>query len=527
MSAVDELEKAITSDKRTDVAWLHALHAYRDHELSPADVERLAALKRRDAEGYRRASRIVTEVKDLDDVVLPIVGGEAYGQSYLAEHVQASNPGRFMYVPGLGWFMYDGRRWGQGNGEAEAQVRKACIRSARQILQEAPQAERALGDEMMKLARNALRKADYITGAMRFLADHDAVTAYVQELDADPYLLNVANGTLDLRTGELGPHDPAHRITKVTRGAFQPGTSSPAWQGFLDSSLGEDLAAAAQRCYGGIGLPGIVHEHVLPIVCGEGGSGKGTFYMTLVHAMGDYAITVDPSIFMAKRAGGSTTELVDLRGVRMAFGSETSNGGRIDAATVKRLTGGDRVRARRMRQDTVEFDASWLLSLITNHLPVAPADDTGLWRRLKVLPFDRPPAVPDRRLQERLRDDADAIVTWLVEGHAAYLAADLEVGWPERVETATSSYRETSDDFVVFMAECTAPSETGYVRLSELYDAWRQWVRDTGAGKPGRLQDLRQRLDRHGFDVLQLDQRANTWAVIGRDLIVGGSPWSA
>ena len=246
------------------------------------------------------------------------------------------------------------------------------------------------------------------------------VGACADELDQGAYLLNTPRETLDLRTGAIPPCDPRDRLTKATGCVFDPEASSETWEDFLTATLpDEEVRRFLQRVVG-LSLVGRVIEHVLPILTGSGRNGKGTFVRTVANALGDYAIETEPDLFMA-RERAHPTGLLDLRGVRFATCQETDAGRRLDVAVVKRLTGGDTIRARRMRQDYIEFTPSHQPFLITNHLPKVPADDPALWARLLVVPFDQSfLGREDRGLEERLAKDLPAVLAWAVAGWVDY-----------------------------------------------------------------------------------------------------------
>lgn len=447
----------------------------------------------------------------------------AVGQSAVAERVVRDNPGRFMYVPGIGWHAYDGRRWSQGNGAAEQLMRQAVVASARGMIADAAAiTDRAERDEQLKLGSRTLSTSAQVAGVVDFVQLHPDVLVQADQLNADPMLLNVANGTLDLATGRLLPHDPRDRITRVAGTEYRADARCPRWDQFLVESLDDpELIAAVARCFGGAGLPGIVRDHLLPIIYGPGGAGKGTFYETIKAALGDYAIAAEPDLLMASRNGSAhPTGSMDLLGVRMAFVSETDDGRRLAAATMKRLTGGDTIRARRMRMDYVEFRPSHLLALITNHLPTMPAgDDPAVWRRVRVIPFTRIPSKPDKRLGDQLRDELPGILAWLVAGHADYVQRGDDVDWPASVTVATADYRGQSDVLGTFLAQGTELDDDATIPTGVLYVAWKEWLDHNAPDvKPGRTGDFVRKLRERGERVTESTSKGSRTHLSGRRL---------
>jgi len=340
---------------------------------------------------------------------------------------------RLLHVYGVGWHRWDGRRWAYDDqGHA--------VRAVRDVLRRALQASLDLATDAAKAIRRDVDKCSSATGAAGVLALAASMAPFaatVADLDADPYLLNVANGILDLRTGQLRDHDPADRCTKVTAAAYRPEAGGEEWATFLNRVLPNPEVRAFLQRLTGVALLGRVVEHVLPIATGVGANGKGVFTRSVEHALGDYASTAESDLFMS-RDGAHPTGEMDLLGRRWVTVSETDHGRRLAEATMKRLTGGDTIKARRMRQDFVEFVPSHTPLLVTNHLPAVRGDDPAIWRRIRVVPFDVviPEAERDKHLDERLQLQAEAVLTWAVAGWRDYSDRG-DLGEPEAVKVAT------------------------------------------------------------------------------------------
>jgi putative DNA primase/helicase len=405
---------------------------------------------------------------------------------------------RLLHVHGIGWHFYDGARWAfDDRGKARRAVHKIISR-------ERKQADKLPTEEREKRARQIARfeTAGAISGILTEAAALKVFAATVAELDADPFLLNVANGTLDLHTLELRPHAPADRITKVCRGAYQPGAGSAQWQAFLARVLPDEAVREFLQRNTGVGLLGKVVEHILLILTGIGANGKSIFYSSVNFALGDYACTAEPDLFM-HRDGAHPTGEMDLRGVRWVTVSENDKGRRLAEATMKRLTGGDTVRARRMRQDFVEFTPSHTPVLITNHLPKVSGDDAAIWRRVRVVPFDVviPEDEQDRKLDARLQLEADGILTWAVAGYRQYVERGLDE--PDAVITATDNYQRNSDAVRRFIdEECVTSSAALQSTTNQLFEVWERW-RVTDGAEPMSQKAFGQALDRHGYPVLR------------------------
>lgn len=411
------------------------------------------------------------------------------GQVRMAYRLAAAEVGRLMHVTGIGWHFWDEQRWVK---DTEGRATRAVLAVLRSALAD------TVGDPAARKEVVACEKASAIAGILTIAASLPAFATDVSKLDADPYVINTPSGTLDLRNDELRPHDPSDRITKITRGAYRQELTSPGWDGFLDRVLPDDQVRGFLQRVAGLGLLGVVLEHVLPILTGTGANGKGTFDRAFGHALGSYAITAEPDLLMP-RAGAHPTGQMDLLGVRWCVVSESDEGRKLAEATMKRLTGGDTIRARAMRQDFIEFEPSHTAVLITNHLPMVSGDDPAVWRRLRVVPFDVviPEDERDTSLDARLQLDADAILTWAVEGYREYVRRG-GLGAPRAVLARTEAYRVDNDAVSRFVAEVCDLNAHVSAETSTLHAAFERWARPEGVD-PMSARALGQALDRLGY----------------------------
>ena len=202
----------------------------------------------------------------------------------------------------------------------------------------------------------------------------------------------------------------------------------------------------------GVALLGRVVEHNLSILTGTGGgNGKGTLYLALCFAFGDYAGMANSELLMEHKSAGpgaATPGDVALLGQRLVIVSESGKGRSFDEARLKRLTGGDIITARALYQKQISFYPSHLPLFITNHLPKVSPDDEAVWRRLRVVPFDVviPEPDQDKGLDEKLQAEADAVLAWAVEGWKDYVARGHKLDEPDAVLVATKNYRADSND---------------------------------------------------------------------------------
>jgi putative DNA primase/helicase len=350
----------------------------------------------------------------------------------------------------------------------------------------------------LNLARRG-ESAAGVAGALTLASTEPTVVVTADDLDADPFLLNCPNGVLDLRTGQLGAHDPALLLTKMTAASYRPESQGPEFTRFLARVQPDpDMRAFLARLLGHA-LEGRVSSHILPVLHGEGGNGKGTLIGAVVAVLGDYADAADPTLLVARSFDAHPTSVADLCGLRLAVLHETDAGRRLAEGTVKRLTGGDRLKARRMREDFWSFDPSHTFVMLTNYKPIVTGQDEGIWRRLRLIPWDVivPQDERDEQLPDRLALEHDAILAWLVGGYRAWREHGLAE--PQRVLDATAAYRAESDALARFLADRCLHGH-GTVGSTELYKAWRAWCDDQGCDPGSQTAFTTALTDRHGYD---------------------------
>lgn len=394
-------------------------------------------------------------------------GDQHAGQVRMAYRLALAYRGRLLYVHGIGWHYFDGRRWAEDRtGHAQ--------RAVHDVLEQALIASLVEPELRKDVAR--CESAAGIAGVLQVASALVEFATTPDDLDHSPALLNVRNGTLDLDTMTLRPHDPADLLTKVTRAAYRPEARSVEWDTFLTQVMPDAEERGYLQRVIGQALYGRVEEHLLPLLIGTGANGKGVTYGAILHALGDYGAVVAPELLLTKRNEGIPTELMDLRGARLAVASETNEGRKLDEATMKRLTGGDPITARRLYRDPVTFTPTHTLLYVTNDAPEVRADAPAVWRRLRVIPFDVvvPTDRQDKHLPRRLEAQADAVLSWAVAGYADYRRRGMAE--PARVLAATDDYKASVDPVRRFVTEAcfTSPQATATTR--QLYAAWQAWA---------------------------------------------------
>jgi len=406
-------------------------------------------------------------------------------------------------------YVWEWRAWmawhpdqGRWKRDAGAAAWSAAKTSVQRLLKEAGAVaghDEARGKMLLKAARRFMGRAA-IESALKLAQSSPGMIATADEWDARPHLLNCSNGTVDLRTGKLHPHDKADRLTKTTGVRYDPDAPARQWDTFLERILPDsELRDYLQRAIGYAAI-GNVTEHLLHVLWGGGANGKSVFCGTIERALGEYAVSVPPTLLVsAKGFGEHPTIRTILHGARFALASETAEDGRFDEAALKVLTGGDTIRARGMRENWWEFPPSHALFLQTNHRPRVREMTVAFWRRLRLVPFTTtiPAAEQDKKLASKLATELPGILAWIVTGAAAYERDGLNP--PAVVQAATNEYQQDQDTLREFVEMYEPGGFTSCKLLHERYEAWAQ---DQGL-KPWGQRTLTGKLKDRGWDYLQ------------------------
>jgi len=387
-------------------------------------------------------------------------------------------------APWKKWLVWDGRRWARDDRQRVREYAKA-VTSA--MLREA--AELPAGDGQKALAEHALRsqKADRLRGMLELAQSDPAVAIVPADFDGDPWLLNVENGTIDLRTSELRTHRRADLITKLAPVHFDPAARSELWDRFLRDAMrgNADLVAFLQRCVG-YSLTGNTGEEVLFFLHGPEAAGKSTFAEAIKATLGDYARTAEFETFLQKKGDrGIPNDIAALAGARLVVSIEMADGKRLAEGLVKQLTGGDTVSARFLFGEFFDFIPQFKLWLAANDAPRVRHSDRALWRRILRIPFEHtiPEDARDPAVKMTLKNPTlggAAILAWAVEGCLVWQRERLRV--PLEVKHATANYRDEQDPLRDFFADRCAFDPNAWTPSKDLYAAYRSWAEANGEG---------------------------------------------
>lgn len=378
------------------------------------------------------------------------------------------------------WFQWNGMRW-----------LKLSVPVA---FQYARQMARNLANGKAGMCKAA------VAGGVERFAKSDPVHAVTADAwDAHTMLLGTPGGTINLLSGKMKRPDPADGITLST--GCEPNSGEPAlWLKFLHEACAGDaeMVTYLQRICGYC-LTGDTREHALFFVHGSGGNGKSVFLNLVTFILGDYAKNAAMDTFTASKYDKHTTDLAMLKGARGVFASETEEGRAWAEARIKALTGGDQITARFMRQDNFTFTPQFKLVVVGNHAPKLHNVDEAMRRRFNIIPFITKPAEPDRKLEEKLREEAPRILGWMVRGCLDWQQHGL--GRPEAVRLATEEYFSNQDMFGQWLAERTVgdPGSTReFTPTKDLFPDWQRFANDAGE-YPGDLKSFVPKLEQRGY----------------------------
>jgi putative DNA primase/helicase len=398
------------------------------------------------------------------------------------------------------WFCWDGVRWCV---DETGQVERLAKETARHMYSEAVQ---ALDEDTRKaLVKWAIRsEAASRLKALVYLARSEPGLPVLREaFDADAWLLNVQNGTVDLRSGELRPHRREDLITRLAPVEYDLQATLPLWERFLDETTGGDreLQAYLQRAVG-YTLTGTTDLEHLFFIHGPTRTGKSTFLEALKGALGDYCKTADFGTFLKGHdVGRPRADIARLRGARMVVSIEVDEGSQLANALLKMLTGGDTITARALYQDSFEFRPTFKLWLAANAAPRVSDRDKAIWERIRRVPFVHgiPREKRDPLVKARLRDPAiggPAILAWAVRGCLAWQREGL--GTCPAVERSTEDYRHEMDPLHDFVETCCVLAPGAWASSRALREAYEVWATENGVRWPVRGREWGDRLRSKG-----------------------------
>ena len=381
------------------------------------------------------------------------------------------------------WYVYDGRVW---KADLNSSV---AAQQARDLMDYLLDCRHLIdNDETREKWIDFISKRLKKTARDTMIAD--ALSVYpvsIQDFDKDPYIFNCQNCTLNLKDFTQHKHRPDDFLSKISNVVYDPAAKCDRWERFISEIMREDMETArfVQKALG-YALTGDTSEECFFILYGSTSrNGKGTTMETTLHIMGDYGHTAEPETITQKQnsnAGNSSEDIAGLKGARFVNISEPDKGIRLNNALVKRVTGGDSIRARFLFQNSFEFRPQFKLFINTNHLPRVSDDTVFKSERVKLIPFERhfPENEQDKGLKASFKqpENISGIFNWFIEG--LKLMRNEGMKQPQAVKAATDQYREDSDTIGVFIRECLIEAKNSSVTLKEVYSEYLKWCENNG-----------------------------------------------
>jgi putative DNA primase/helicase len=382
------------------------------------------------------------------------------------------------YCKQIGWFVWDGRRWQRDDTKAIEALAKQTVLDCYSSLPGV--ADQDLREKAFKhLVKSESAKS---IAAMLALAESElGISIGVGQLDQDQYLFNVLNGTINLHTGELRDHHRGDHITRLAPVNYHAQAQCPRFEKFLAEIFqgNQDLIRFVRQ-YFGYCLTGSTQEQCFTIFYGCGANGKSTLCKTIQRILGDYASQSPMETFLIKYGGGIPNDIARLHSARTVFAAESEDGQRLAESLVKQLTGGDLISARFLHHEFFEFEPRFKLILSTNHKPAIRGTDQAVWRRIRLVPFNKafPPEQQDKGLLAALWQERDGIFAWIVRGLQDWQAHGLIT--PAEVAEATQDYREDQDVIGQFLDECVYETMISALPCQKLYRIYVWWAKKRG-----------------------------------------------
>lgn len=411
------------------------------------------------------------------------------------------------------WYIWDGVRWGKDDTGLIYRRAKETVR----LIYIFAGGEDGMAVEIDKAtAKHAMRsESNRALEAMVKLAQSEpGIPILPDELDTDLWKLNVFNGTLDLKTGELKDHNKRDFITKVAGVEFNEDAKCPLFLEFLNRIFdgNQDLIQFIQRA-GGYSLSGSVREDALFFLHGEGANGKTTLLNAFLHVLGDYGREASPDLLMYNRQPQHLTRIASLFGSRLTACSEPAEGQRFNESLLCSLTGKSPRTVRRMREDEWTYEPTDKIWLDANHRPVVKSTVYAIWRRIMLIPFRviLPRSEWDLDLGNKLEKEGPGILNWLLWGCLDWQKDGLRP--PKEVVAATAEYRTAEDIIGRFLGECCVASGTSSATAKALYTRYKRWCEETGERFITKTMFGR-KLTEHGF-VSERKEAGKLWTGIG------------
>lgn len=381
------------------------------------------------------------------------------------------------------WFCWTGKKWLlDESGEVKRLADDVCEDLKREAwnVQDEDLQQAAL--KFAKATANTTRKEAMVKECQHL----NDIPASPDDFDAYPEYLNVQNGVVNLRNGELMPHDSRLMMSKICNAEYDVKHRKPKrWLKFLDEITNGDaeLQRYIQKCIG-YSMSGSNVEQCAYFLYGMGNNGKSTFLDTIADMLGDYASNAQPDTIMLQSrlgssGGGANTDIARLKSARFVTCEEPTEGVRLNEGLLKQLTGGSKVTCRFLYGNEFEYTPEFKIWVATNHKPVIRGTDIGIWRRIKLIPFEIniPKEKVDKNLKYKLRQEFPQILAWAVEGYILWQKEGMND--PAVVLEATKDYKQEMDLIAGFVEQCVIIDydSDNKIPASELFTLYSKWAK--------------------------------------------------
>lgn len=376
------------------------------------------------------------------------------------------------------WYFYNSMRWSVDNLGVILRMADKCVEAMKAEAKLYLQADEESGGDMAKAFEKHMKssRSNKSKKAMLNEIEHHLPILPIQ-MDRYKMALNTPSGIINLKNGDVKAHNPEYYFTKITSVDCAEAADCPRWLAFLDDIFAgdKDLIRYIQKAVG-YSLTGSTAEQCAFFLYGTGRNGKSTFIDVIRDVFGDYAANIQPETIMVKssQSNAINSDIARLKGARLVTSVEPNEGVRLNEGLLKQLTGDDTVTARKLYSEEFEFKPEFKLWMATNHKPIIRGTDTGIWRRIHMIPFDVqiPEDKVDKNLTHKLKAEMTGIFKWCIDGCLMWQREGLQM--PAAVLKSVREYRREMDVISAFIEDkCTLE---GTVQASMLYAAYVSWA---------------------------------------------------
>ncbi|MEE9315449.1 MAG: phage/plasmid primase, P4 family [Rhizobiaceae bacterium] len=387
------------------------------------------------------------------------------------------------------WLLWNGSYWASDEkGEINSTISDVCVR---------------LDGCIVKGARNLLRSTS-VNGIRRLAENRPEFSTVERDWDNEPNLLTTPGQLIDLKSGKSKDPDSTILMKQCTEVAplelvdFDANVHCPRWISFLNEALESDETAINfLKTWFGYCLTGNTREHKFLFIHGTGRSGKSTLVNVIRNILGSFAIQIESEVLSQQTFSQHTTSIARINGKRFVVANETKENRKWDQQRLKQLTGGDPIIARYMRQDDFQFDPKLKLMVVGNHQPSVSSVEKAMKERLLVLGMNAVPQVIDRNLQEKLMDEAQGILTWMIQGSIDWYDKGLVI--PQSIKTKTDDYFSQQDVFQEWLDEACEVSQNYSEQSSNLWSSWQCYAQKSSISPGTKTSSFPDAMREHGF----------------------------